>query len=342
MRWSLLLLSVLPVCVLAGKFQESNLRSGHASHARSIRSRGNTGNNTGQSARAFTLTDYYRGQSFLDGWDFFSGEDPTHGNVNYQTKENAIKKRLAYVQDDGTTILAVDNTSTVAVGGRRDSVRISTKKTWTGGLFIADFWSMPHGCSVWPAYWSLGPDWPNAGEIDVLEGVHEQETNSYTLHTSVGCEMSNIDKEASISNQVHPICASSGLDNRGCGFSDTDTRTYGKEFNLLAGGVFAHVWDDTGIKIWRFLRPEIPADITSKKPNPATWGTPAAFFPSTNCDIGAHFFEHSLVLDTTICGDLGNPTYATSGCPGTCAEAVANNANFKFARWQLNYIAVYQ
>lgn len=54
-------------------------------------------------------------------WDFYSGEDPTHGSVNYQTKENAIKKNLAFVQADGTTVLAVDDFSTVPVNGRRDS-----------------------------------------------------------------------------------------------------------------------------------------------------------------------------------------------------------------------------
>ena len=53
------------------------------------------------------------------------------------------------------------------------SVRISSKKKYTGGLFIADIYSMPHGCSVWPAYWSIGAgkDWPLAGEIDII-GAH--------------------------------------------------------------------------------------------------------------------------------------------------------------------------
>lgn len=227
-------------------------------------------------------------------------------------------------------------------------VRISTKKTYNGGLFIADFFAMPHGCSVWPAYWSVGPNWPSAGtfprvyhihdriliiftgEIDVLEGVHNQATNQYTLHTSEGCEIgADFNEKSASSNIIHDQCASSGSDNRGCGFLDTDVQTYGKEFNLLAGGVFAHLWDSTGIRVWRFLRPSIPADITAKRPDPSTWGTPAAFFPSNNCDIASHFFEHTLVLDTTICGDFAGPTYAGSGCPGTCEQAVANNTNFK-------------
>jgi len=55
------------------------------------------------------------------GWEFFSSRDPTNGNVNYQTKENAIKKKLAVVQADNTTVLAVDDFSHVSSGGNRDS-----------------------------------------------------------------------------------------------------------------------------------------------------------------------------------------------------------------------------
>jgi hypothetical protein len=56
------------------------------------------------------------------------------------------------------------------------SIRISTTKTYNGGLFIADFERMPFGCSLWPAYWSVGTDWPTNGEIDILEGVNNQVT----------------------------------------------------------------------------------------------------------------------------------------------------------------------
>lgn len=54
-------------------------------------------------------------------WDFFTGPDPTHGNVNYQSKANAENKNLFRVQADGTTLLAVDDTSFIPVGGKRDS-----------------------------------------------------------------------------------------------------------------------------------------------------------------------------------------------------------------------------
>ncbi|TFK39842.1 glycoside hydrolase family 16 protein [Crucibulum laeve] len=328
-----LVLSLLPLSVFAGKHQEGPLRSRHTHHARSIQARNNT--------KTYKLDDYYRGDSFLNDWDFFSGSDPTHGNVNFLSKEDAASKKLAFVQADGTTVLAVDDTTTLPSGGSRNSVRISTKKKYNGGLFIADFWAMPHGCSVWPAYWSVGPKWPDAGEIDILEGVHEQPTNQYTLHTSDGCTLSTDNSRVS-TNVIHDLCASSGSDNRGCGFLDSDTRTYGKGFNMVAGGVYAHLWNDGGIKMWHFARGEIPADITAKNPDPSTWGTPVAFWSSSACDFASHFYDHSLIIDTTLCGDWAGPSYTEAGCPGTCADAVADPANFRWAKWKLNYIAVYQ
>ena len=54
-------------------------------------------------------------------WDFFTADDPTHGSVNFQNRDDAVKQGLAFVQDDGTTVLAVDDFSTVPVGGKRDS-----------------------------------------------------------------------------------------------------------------------------------------------------------------------------------------------------------------------------
>lgn len=104
--------------------------------------------------------------------------------------------------------------------------------------------------------------------------------------------------------------------------------TYGESFNRIAGGVYAHLWDKGGIKVWHFPRTAIPADIKAQKPDPSLWGTPAAFWSSKSCDMGAHFYDHALVLDTTLCGDWAGATYASAGCPGTCAQAVSKPENF--------------
>ncbi|KAF9497127.1 glycoside hydrolase family 16 protein [Pleurotus eryngii] len=335
-----LLTLALPLSALAGRHGEHPGRRRH-SH---IAARNASNISRRQGGAAMKLVDMYQGQDFFNDWNFFTNADPTHGSVQFQGLEDAKAKNLAFVQDDGTTVLAVDDKTHLPVGTNRASVRIESKKTYNEGLFIADFFAMPHGCSVWPAWWSVGPNWPSAGEIDVLEGVHNSPTNHYTLHTSPGCTLStnnpgNTFFEASI---VNTECASSGDNNAGCGLRDTDARSYGEGFNRAGGGVFAHMWGSDGIKIWHFARNEIPQDIKDNKPKPSAWPTPSAFFASDTCDVNQHFHDHTLVIDTTLCGDLGNPTYSSSGCPGSCAEAVADPNNFIFAKWKINYIAVYQ
>ncbi|TRM65640.1 glycoside hydrolase family 16 protein [Schizophyllum amplum] len=301
---------------------------------------GTTNNGTLQTRKTWTLADKYQGQAFFDQWNFFSDSDPTHGMVNYQDKGNAQNKGLAYVQDDGTFVMTVDETNWIDVGTNRDSVRIGSQKTYTQGLFIADIQAMPHGCSVWPAWWTVGPNWPAGGEIDVLEGVHDQSVNQYTLHTSQGCTIdTNVQATGQIGNQQ---CAVGGSDNTGCFFTDTQSNSYGQPFNDAQGGVFAHIWTDDGIKMWHFPRASIPGDITSGSPNPDGWGEPVAYFSSSTCDIGSHFYEHELTLDITLCGDWAGATYSSVGCPGSCAERVANPVNFHDAKFIVNYVAVYQ
>lgn len=92
--------------------------------------------------------------------------------MNFLSQSDAASKGLAYVQGDGTTIMAVDNYTDLSEGENRNSVRIQSKNTYSTGLIVADIYAMPHGCSVWPAYWLVGPDWPNNGELDIIEGVN--------------------------------------------------------------------------------------------------------------------------------------------------------------------------
>lgn len=82
-------------------------------------------------------------------WDFFSDSDPTGGQVNYQSKAAATKKKLAYIDSENFAIVRVDSWTNLAKGANRDSVRITSKKTYSGGLFIADFAAMPTGCGTW-------------------------------------------------------------------------------------------------------------------------------------------------------------------------------------------------
>ena len=151
-----------------------------------------------------------------------------------------------------------------------------------------------------------------------------------TLHTGPGCTLSSNASKSATGRLISPLCPTTRTSNAGCAFSDPSSSSFGAGFNNAGGGVFAHLWNSAEISIWRFPRGSIPSDITSKNPNPSNWGPPVAFFPSSDlCDISSHFFDHSLVIDTTLCGDWAGAAFSGSGCSGTCQEAVANPANFK-------------
>jgi hypothetical protein len=91
------------------------------------------------------------------------------------------------------------------------SVRISTTAKYNQGLWILDVEQAPWGCGTfslytlsegsrgndmakliylssgtWPAYWSTNENWPNDGEIDIIENVHSSQSNQVSWHTTAG------------------------------------------------------------------------------------------------------------------------------------------------------------
>jgi len=54
-------------------------------------------------------------------WDFYTGNDPTHGMVTYLSSSAAKSAGIGYVQPDNTTVLAVDNSADLPVGTNRNS-----------------------------------------------------------------------------------------------------------------------------------------------------------------------------------------------------------------------------
>jgi len=216
---------------------------------------------------------------------------------------------------------------------------------------IADFWKFAHGPSVWPAFWAVGQNWPDGGEIDIVEFVNTDTSNQYTLHTGTKgvCKMDpNVAAKYKSANGTigkgflgTPLtteCQSSASNNAGCAFTDVEGSA-GTPFNMASGGVFAMLWDNTQIAIWRFERNQIPQDIQSGNPDPDTWGIPAAFWSEESCNIAASFSNLQLVMNISVCGDWAGAVFNSGG---TCADAVANSTNYDWAQIKVNYISVYQ
>lgn len=294
---------------------------------------------------SYSLVDTYSGDTFFDQFNYFTGYDPTNGFVHYVPQAQAESLNLTYASND-SAVLRVD--TSVGPGDNPDastgrfSVRVESKNTYENGLFVFDIKHTPYGCGTWPALWLTDrSNWPDNGEIDVMEATNNAtDGNQMTLHTTDQCSMNVRRKETG--SALRKNCNWEKNDNEGCGVSDDDS-SYGTTFNSDGGGVMAMEWRDAGIRMWQFGRGSIPSDITNKTPDPSTWGTAAADFPSTNCDIGSHFKNNSIIVNIDLCGDLVYAVWDDSGCASNCTDWVANNPDeFKNAYWEFGAFHVYQ
>ncbi|KAF1998538.1 glycoside hydrolase family 16 protein [Amniculicola lignicola CBS 123094] len=301
---------------------------------------------SGTSATLYSIGDSYAGETFLDGFDFFTAADPTHGFVRYQSR--AVGESTGLVDMIGeATYLGVDYVNPEVVtnnGDGRPSIRIETTKSYTKGLFIVDIEHMPGGiCGTWPAFWSLGSgEWPKHGEVDIIEGVNMQTVNKAILHTDTMCSVDGLGQTGTQGLTNCALDSSSGYS--GCDVTAPNTNTYGTGFNAVGGGVYIMEWTDEDIKIWFFTRGEIPDSVAGNTPDTTEFGTPLANFKG-DCDIPTRFQEHRFIFDTTFCGDWAGNTYASSGCPmysgldgmASCKKFVGENPSaFKNAYWQIN------
>jgi len=291
----------------------------------------------------YSLKDTYSGTTFFDNFDYGNGTDKTDGFVNYVTKEGAAFSNLTYASSS-SALVKVENTTNTGTAGR-PSVKIMSKTNYTKGLFVFDITHTPYGCGTWPAVWvSDEQDWPKNGEIDIIEAVNKGNNgNQMTLHTTDSCEMKVKRKETG--KVLDTNCLNSTDGNAGCGVQGNDT-SYGEAFNNIGGGVYAMEWRTAGIRIWFFERADIPSDITSGSPDPSTWGTATADFPSTECNIDDHFSNGKIIINIELCGSWAGSTaiYTTEfGCEGTCSNFVGNNPSaFSNAFWEFKSIKVYQ
>jgi hypothetical protein len=330
-------------------------------------------NDTGST---YTLQDDMSYKNFFQAFDFFSGPDPTHGFVQYQTLEAATQQNLiGYYEDQQSIFMGADYKNKDSKG--RASVRVESKKAWNQGLLVVDIRHMPDStCGSWPAFWLLGsgtgPDgkpieWPNAGEIDILEGVNDETRNAVTLHTSAGCAVDNATAPAmGASDTSMPYLGNMATDNCDVAAQDQDKNvgcsikapepaamegvaTYGTEFNNAGGGTYAMEWTESSISVWFFPRDnshQIHINSSSTTLDPSTFGTPLAKFQGQGCDFTERFKDLKIIFDTTFCGEwagkVWDDTCAAKTGTKTCEEYVQNNPEvFADAYWEVKGLKWY-
>ncbi|KAL8279231.1 hypothetical protein RQP46_008268 [Phenoliferia psychrophenolica] len=295
------------------------------------------------------LVKTYQGATFFDSWYWAEYSDPTHGSVNFVNQTYAKSHRMANAPVNGSVTISMDRFTNIPASAtaQRNSIRISSLDSYNvGTLAIVDLAHIPYGPGVWPAFWMCGPNWPNSGEIDIVEQVNSVNTNQAALHTGPGCSFNASVPQAG-TGSTHPNCDSSATGSGlGCSVSDPSDISFGKGFATHGGGVWATQWNSTGIFIYRWTRTAIPADITSGSPNPASWGVPFAAWSDSGCNYKTQFADMALVFDITLCGDWAGSPYVWpySGAPSqyqTCQSAVGDPTLFTQAYFSVNYLKMY-
>jgi hypothetical protein len=202
--------------------------------------------------------------------------------------------------------IGVDNTTVLSGTQGRKSVRLHSKRILNGNnLVIIDLDHMPStvgqvlpkGCSLWPAFWTVGPNWPNSGEIDIIEYVNTYSNVTTALHTSYGCDQYSVstDKYSGYAGAKNCYVSAPGQSsNSGCGFRG-QANSVGADFNTAGGGVYVLEWDTRQyIRVFFFPRKNVPEDIKNKQPNPSAWGLPYARYEigprcsGTSCPAGMY------------------------------------------------------
>merc|ERR1712232_76408 len=165
----------------------------------------------------------------------------------------------------------------------------------------------------------MGINWPNNGEIDIVEGVNYQSVAKTALHTSRGCAMDAVNAELSTGTwdtAVGVPDAKTGIPdptfryandcyvynpqqwlNQGCVAVDSKNGggSLGAPLNKKGGGVFVLEWDPDSnrIRSWVFTpHLEIPRNLKDSMdttrlpigqgriiPNPDEWPLPYAYYP---------------------------------------------------------------
>jgi len=269
----------------------------------------------------------------MDGWDYFTASDPTHGQVNFLGESAALSAGLVS-STSSSTIIKVDDTNHLGSGQSRNSIRITSKQTVKiGSLILADIKHIPYGNSLWPAFWTVGPNWPSGGEIDIVEQVNTATQNQMTLHTGAGCTLSQ--PMNATGNVLVDNCDVNATGNSGCGVQEKSTESWGAPFAANGGGVFATIFAEDGISIWFFPRHQIPDDIAGGQPNPEGWPLPSSRWEADSCDIGRFFADQSIVVDITLCGDWAGAVTSD------CSAIVADPSNYRNAYFEFQYVKVY-
>ncbi|CAD7936536.1 unnamed protein product [Amoebophrya sp. A25] len=262
-------------------------------------------------------------EKFLECFHEFTGDDPTHGFVDFAegwNRRESLIKTIPPRPGRQANRIQIEFATGPPTPKGRPAIRLATKQEFGfGSLFVVDVERMPVGDGTWPAYWTTikggvdGCGWPSGGEIDMMEHIQGfgMENMVSTLHTDPGCWM----HVPGITNGGN--CQG----NNGCGLTAKEVPS-GHQFNKENGGIHLMSMDTNSIRMWFFNRATADHFDEEDMGLGAFWEKkmqelqPYATFPlESKCQGGTFFKPQTFIIDTTFCGDWAGQAFAPPGGP---------------------------
>ncbi|MFF7966596.1 RICIN domain-containing protein [Streptomyces sp. NPDC007903] len=266
--------------------------------------------------------------TFSDSFDGPAGSAVDGSKWTLETGDNVNNHERQYYTS-GTKNAALDGQGHLVITAKREnpanyqcwygSCQYTSARLNTSGKFNAQYghvearMKIPRGQGMWPAFWMLGTpvNWPDSGEIDVMENVgFEPSTVHGTIHGP----------------------GYSGSGGIGAGYSLPNGQAFADAFHTYAvdWAPDSITWTVDGNVYQR----RTPADLGGK-----TWVFNKPFFLILNLAVGGYWpgdpdgstqFPAQLVVDSVSVTTSGGSTggNAIRGLAGKCVDvAAANSAN---------------
>ncbi|MFI8348015.1 RICIN domain-containing protein [Streptomyces sp. NPDC085596] len=279
-------------------------------------------------ARAQTAAPAAAAATFSDSFDGAAGSAVDGSKWTLETGDNVNNHERQYYTS-GTKNAALDGQGHLVITAKREnpanyqcwygSCQYTSARLNTSGKFNAQYghvearMKIPRGQGMWPAFWMLGTpvNWPDSGEIDVMENVgFEPSTVHGTIHGP----------------------GYSGAGGIGAGYSLPNGQAFADAFHTYAvdWAPDSITWTVDGNVYQR----RTPADLGGK-----TWVFNKPFFLILNLAVGGYWpgdpdgstqFPAQLVVDSVSVTTSGGSTggKAIRGLAGKCADvAAASSAN---------------
>ncbi|MER8016836.1 RICIN domain-containing protein [Streptomyces griseoluteus] len=266
--------------------------------------------------------------TFSDSFDGPAGSAVDGSKWTLETGDNVNNHERQYYTS-GTNNAALDGQGHLVITAKREnpanyqcwygSCQYTSARLNTSGKFNAQYghvearMKIPRGQGMWPAFWMLGTpvNWPDSGEIDVMENVgFEPSTVHGTIHGP----------------------GYSGSGGIGAGYSLPNGQAFADAFHTYAvdWAPDSITWTVDGNVYQR----RTPADLGGR-----TWVFNKPFFLILNLAVGGYWpgdpdgstqFPAQLVVDSVSVTTSGGSTggKAIRGLAGKCVDvAAANSAN---------------